>query len=73
VQAGSVGELGKRRVASENLPRGHNESLFDGAKSIVLMPKAYFYRKVQIFFKKNQKKSKKVLTVSEMGFTFCKM
>jgi len=68
-----VGELGKRRVACENVPREHNKTLFDGGKSIVLMPKAYFYRKVQIFFKKNQKKSKKVLTVGEMCFTFCKM
>jgi len=59
VQAGSVGELAERRVAGENLPRGHNETLFDGAESIVLMPKTYFYRKVQIFFKKIKKNQKK--------------
>ena len=52
-QVGSrVGELAKRPVAGENLARGDNERLFDGAESIVLVPKTYFYRKVQIFFKK---------------------
>jgi len=55
VQAGSAGELVERLVARENRPRPHKKVPFDGAESVVLMPKAHSYRKVQIFFKKIKK------------------